>query len=29
MPHLSAWWTYSVFMITWLIATFFVRRRYR
>jgi hypothetical protein len=29
MPHLSAWWTYSVFMITWLIASVFVRRRYR
>jgi len=28
-PHLSAWWTYSTFMIAWLIATFFVRRRYR
>jgi len=28
-PPLSAWWTYSVFMISWLIATFFVRRSYR
>jgi hypothetical protein len=28
-PHLSAWWTYSTFMITWLIASFFVRRRYK
>ncbi len=28
-PHLSAWWTYSVFMVAWLVATFFVRRQYR
>ena len=28
-PHLSAWWTYSTFMIAWLIASFFVQRRYR
>jgi hypothetical protein len=29
LPPLSAWWTYSTFMIAWLIAGFFVRRRYR
>ena len=29
VPHLSAWWTYVTFMTAWLIATFFVRRRYR
>ncbi len=28
-PHLSAWWTYAVFMTAWLIASFFVKRRYR
>ena len=28
-PHLSAWWTYSTFMTAWLIASFFVQRRYR
>jgi hypothetical protein len=28
-PHLSAWWTYSTFMVAWLIASFFVRRQYR
>jgi hypothetical protein len=28
-PHLSAWWTYSTFMVAWLIAQFFVRRQYR
>jgi hypothetical protein len=29
LPHLSAWWTYCTFMIAWLIASFFVQRRYR
>jgi hypothetical protein len=29
VPYLSAWWTYCTFMTAWLIATFFVRRRYR
>jgi hypothetical protein len=28
-PYLSAWWTYTTFMTAWLVATFFVRRRYR
>ena len=28
-PHLSAWWTYATFMTSWLVASFFVRRRYR
>jgi hypothetical protein len=28
-PKLSAWWTYVVVMITWLIANPFVARRYR
>ena len=28
-PRLSAWWTYGTFMVSWLVATFFVRRRYR
>jgi hypothetical protein len=29
LPKLSAWWTYTTFMVAWLIASFFVRRRYR
>jgi hypothetical protein len=29
LPILSAWWTYSVFMLGWLVAGFFVQRRYR
>ena len=29
LPKLSAWWTYSTFMTAWLVATIFVRRRYR
>jgi hypothetical protein len=29
VPKLSAWWTFSTFMVAWLIATFFVRRRYQ
>lgn len=29
LPHLSAWWTYVVFMLTWLVAQIFVRRQYR
>jgi hypothetical protein len=29
VPYLSAWWTYTTFMTAWLIATFFVQRRYR
>jgi len=28
-PKLSAWWTFVTFMMAWLIATFFVRRRYQ
>jgi len=28
-PHLSAWWTYMTFMVAWIIASLFVRRRYR
>ena len=28
-PHLSAWWTYGTFMMSWLVAQFFVRRRYQ
>jgi hypothetical protein len=28
-PHLSAWWTYAVFMMTWLVASRFVMRRYK
>jgi hypothetical protein len=27
-PPLSAWWTYSTFMLSWLVVSFFVRRRY-
>jgi hypothetical protein len=27
--HLSAWWTYTTFMVAWGIATIFVRRRYQ
>src|SRR5829696_8820108 len=29
LPKLSAWWTYGTFMIAWLIASIFVRRRYQ
>jgi hypothetical protein len=29
LPRPSAWWTYSIFMASWIIASFFVRRRYR
>jgi len=29
LPPLSAWWTYVTFMTAWLVATFFVRRRYQ
>ena len=29
LPHLSAWWTYTVFMLAWGAALPFVRRRYR
>jgi hypothetical protein len=29
VPRLSAWWTYCVFMSAWIVASFFVRRRYR
>ena len=29
VPKLSAWWTYATFMTAWLIASFFVRRRYQ
>jgi hypothetical protein len=28
-PHVSAWWGYAVFMTMWLIASFFVARRYK
>ena len=28
-PHLSAWWTYVTFMVAWLVASWFVRRRYQ
>jgi hypothetical protein len=28
-PKLSAWWTFVTFMMAWLIASFFVRRRYQ
>lgn len=28
-PPLSAWWTYSTFMLSWLVVSFFVRRRYQ
>jgi hypothetical protein len=29
LPRPSAWWTYEVFMISWIIAASFVRRHYR
>jgi hypothetical protein len=29
LPKLSAWWTFSTFMVAWVIATFFVRRRHQ
>ena len=29
IPNLSAWWTWTVFMLAFGIASFFVRRRYR
>jgi hypothetical protein len=29
LPHLTAWWTWSVFMFSWLIANVFVSRYYR
>jgi O-antigen/teichoic acid export membrane protein len=29
IPHLSAWWAYIVFMISYMIAASFVRRHYR
>ena len=29
LPRPSAWWTYSVFMLGWMISYFFVRRRYQ
>lgn len=28
LPHLSAWWTWSVVMGSWLVARFFVARHY-
>ena len=28
-PYLSAWWSYCVFMVVWIVASFFVRRHYR
>jgi len=29
LPRLSAWWTYAVFMSSWIVAAYFVRRRYQ
>jgi hypothetical protein len=29
VPHLSAWWTYTTFMVAWIVAGVFVRRRYQ
>ena len=29
LPRPSAWWTYLVVMISWLVASFVVRRRYQ
>jgi hypothetical protein len=29
VPRPSAWWTWSVFMVSWLIASFILRWRYR
>ena len=29
VPKLSAWWTFVTFMMAWLVASFFVRRRYQ
>lgn len=29
LPRLSAWWTYITFMVAWIIAWLFVRRRYQ
>ncbi len=29
LPRLSAWWTYATFMISWIVATYFVRRRFQ
>ncbi len=29
LPYLSAWWTYTAFMLAWIVAGFFVRRRYQ
>ncbi len=28
-PFISAWWTYGVFMTSWIIAGYFVRRHYQ
>jgi len=29
IPKLSAWWTYATFMVSWIVATVFVRRRFQ
>jgi hypothetical protein len=29
LPRLSAWWTYAVFMSSWIVAGYFVCRRYQ
>src|ERR1035441_10041673 len=29
LPRPSAWWTYGVFMVSWIISSYFVRRRHQ
>jgi hypothetical protein len=29
LPRPSAWWTYAAFMASWIVAGYFVRRRYQ
>ena len=29
LPRPSAWWTYGVFMVSWIISSYFAWRRYR
>ena len=29
LPRPSAWWTWTVFMVTWLVVTLVMKRRYR
>ena len=29
LPRPSAWWTYSVFMVSWIISSYFVRRHHQ